>query len=136
MKTVGLTANILANQEAMEKGAKEALFVRDGVLLEGSHSNFMAVMGDCLVTAPATNTILHGITRQLLLTLCGDLGIEARQAPIFVSERMKIKEAFITGTTTEITPVVSIDGIPVGDGVPGPVTKRLQQAFNTRVRPR
>ncbi|MCG8632678.1 MAG: aminotransferase class IV [Desulfobacterales bacterium] len=133
MKTVGLTANVLANQQAKEKGAKEALFVRDGVILEGTHSNFMAVMDNCLVTAPASNYILHGITRKLVLALCAENDIPHREAPVFATDLPGLTEAFITGTTTEITPVTAVDGSPVGSGLPGPVTRKLQKAFAARI---
>ncbi|MEH0023114.1 MAG: aminotransferase class IV [Desulfobacter sp.] len=133
MKAVGLTANVLANQQAVEKGAKEALFVRDGVVLEGTHSNFMAVIDGCLVTAPASNYILHGITRKLVLALAEAREIPARQAPVFCTDLPRISEAFITGTTTEITPVTAIDGTAVGTGAPGPVTRALQEAFARKV---
>ncbi|WDP91604.1 MAG: D-amino-acid transaminase [Desulfobacter sp.] len=129
MKTVALTANVLANQEAVEKGAKEALFVRDGVIMEGTHSNFFAVMDGCLVTAPASNYILHGITRKVILELAAEKGLAFREGPVFRTDLDKVTEAFITGTTTEITPVVSIDGASVGTGAPGPVTRTLQDAF-------
>ncbi len=134
LKTVGLTANVLANQQAMENGAKEALFVRDGVVLEGSHSNFMAVRNNCLFTAPASNTILHGITRQVILEIACDCGVPVCQEPIFSQEIGDISEAFICGTTTEITPVTSMDGRPVGSGTSGPVTRRLQTAFKALTR--
>ena len=133
MKTVGLTANILANQQAKEKGAKEALFVRDGVILEGTHSNFMVVKDDCLITAPASNYILHGITRELILELAVQEGIQVCQAPVYVSELNGFSEAFITGTTTEVTPVTTIDGRAVGTGSIGPVTRAIQAAFRRKV---
>jgi len=129
IKTTALTANVLANQEAVEKGAKEALFVRDGVVMEGTHSNFFAVADGCLVTAPASNYILHGITRKVVLELADAKGVKVNQAPVFTSGLPRITEAFITGTTTEITPVISIDGIPVGTGTPGPVTRTIQDGF-------
>ncbi len=129
IKTTALTANVLANQEAVEKGAKEALFVRDAVVMEGTHSNFFVVADGCLVTAPASNYILHGITRKVVLELADSEGIEVKQAPIFKSGLPRITEAFITGTTTEITPVISIDGTPVGTGTPGPLTRTLQDGF-------
>jgi len=135
MKTVGLTANVMANQQAMEKGAKEALFVRDGVMLEGTHSNFMAVVDGCLFTSPASNYILHGITRGLVLELCDKANIRFKETPVFVSDLPRISEAFITGTTTEITPVVTIDGKAVGTGKPGPVTRTLQNVFTAAVLP-
>lgn len=133
LKTVGLTANVLANQQARESGAKEALFVRDGDILEGTHSNFMAVLDDGLVTAPATPRILHGITRGLVLELARNNGLPVSEEPVSARDRHRFSEAFITGTTTEITPVVSIDGTAVGGGRPGPVTRALQSAFNRRV---
>ena len=133
LKTVGLTANVLANQAAKDKGAKEALFVRDGVVLEGSHSNFMAILDNVLYTAPASNYILHGITRNLILDLCRTQGIPMVQEPLFAKDLPRVTEAFITGTTTEITPLTVIDGQPVGEGVPGPVTRTLQTAFSALV---
>lgn len=129
MKTVALTANVLANQTAAENGVNEALFVRDGVIMEGTHSNFFAVRDNCLVTAPASNYILHGITRKVVLELAGTQNIDVQEAPIFTTDLPKITEAFITGTTTEITPVISIDNRPVGNGSPGPVTRAVQDGF-------
>lgn len=129
IKTLGLTLNVLASQLAKEKGAQEALFVKDGVILEGSRSNFMAVIDDCLLTYPASNYILNGITRRLILELCAQSGIPFREAPIFVSDLPRISEAFITGSTAEITPIVSIYGSPIGSQKPGPITRKLQDAF-------
>ena len=135
LKTVGLTANVLAKQQALEQNATEALFVRDQMLLEGSHSNFMAVVDEALVTAPATNTILHGITRQTVLDLAREKGIEIKERPIPVKDIQTLSEAFITGTTTEITPVITIDQQKIGSATPGPVTRILQKAFREMVRP-
>jgi len=129
MKTTALTANVLANQAAVEKGCKEALFVRDEMVMEGTHSNFFAVENNCLVTAPASNFILHGITRKVVLELAESKGIEVKETPLLKSGLPRITEAFITGTTTEITPVTSIDGAMVGTGTPGPVTRALQDGF-------
>ncbi len=129
MKTIGLTANVLANQEAVERGVKEALFVRDGVILEGTHTNFFGVMDGCLVTAPANNYILGGITRKVTIELARELDIPVKEKPVFVKDIPQLAEAFITGTTTEIMPIISIDNAPVGDGRPGPVTIKLQEAY-------
>ncbi len=129
MKTVGLTAYVLAHQQAVEKGAKEALFVRDGVVLEGTHSNFMAVFDGCLVTAPATNYILHGVTRKAVLEICRREEVPFVERPIQLSDLANASEAIITGTTTQITPVVSINGKPVGSGQPGSIVRSIQAAF-------
>ena len=133
MKTTGLTANVLANQQAVENNADEAIFVRDGVLMEGTHSNFMAVFDDTVTTAPLSNYILGGITRDTVLDLCRDLGIRTAESPIFQTRVHLASELMVTGTTLEITPVVSLDGRPVGNGSPGPTTRILQAAFKKRI---
>lgn len=133
MKTVGLTANVLANQAAHEAGAQEAILVRDGVLIEGTHSNFMAVLNGTLITAPTSNYILGGITRKVVLELCGQHGIKHELRPIFASDFHQAEEAMIVGTTVEITPVCTVDGKVVGNGRPGPVARRLQQVFAEQV---
>lgn len=133
IKTVQLLPNVLANQQARAAGVGDALFVRDGVLLEGSHSALFFVFGEEVRTAPRNNYILPSITRGILLDLCRSSGIPAREAPVFVQDLPRATEAFIAGTTTEVMPLVQIDGRPVGDGTPGPVTRRLQQLFQGRI---
>jgi D-alanine transaminase len=129
MKTTGLTANVLANQQAAEKKAGEAIFVRDGVLMEGTHSNVMAVFDNTVTTAPLSNYILGGITRQTVLDLCRDLGIRVVEKPVYENRIHLASELMITGTTTEITAIIKLNGRPMGNGAPGPVAKALQDAF-------
>ena len=129
MKTTALTPNILANQAAVERGAQEAIFVRDGVMLEGSHSNFMAVFDNVLVTAPLSNYILGGITRQFVLELCARENIRVEERPIFERDIHLATEMMILGTLSEITPVVRMNGTLVRGGKPGPVTRVLQRAY-------
>lgn len=133
IKSVALLPNVLAQQAAVDAGAKDALLVRDGVALEGSHNNFFAVFDGVVVTHPATNTILHGITREYVLELAREREIPVVERAIMVEELASAEEAFFTGTTTEIRPCVEIDGRPVGKGVPGPIAKRLQGAFTRGV---
>lgn len=132
VKTVNLLPNVLAQQAAADAGATDALLVRDGIALEGSHNNFFAVVDGTVVTHPTTNVILHGITRKLVLELVEELGLPLRERPLHVEELPGLEEAFFTGTTTEIRPTVEIDGEPVGDGRPGPVTRALMEAFLER----
>jgi D-alanine transaminase len=132
IKSIALLPNVLANQDAHENGAFEALFVRDGVLIEGSHSNLFAVLDGTLVTYPACNYILAGITRALVLELAHELGIPAAEAPIYAHRVADIEELFVSGTTTEIMPINVLDGRPVGGGGRGPITARLQQAYEQR----
>lgn len=132
LKTINLLPNVLAQQTAVEAGVADALFVRDGVALEGAHNNFFAVLGDTLVTHPASNVILHGITRGYIIDLARELGVGVVERPIQVEELARADEAFFTGTTTEVRPTVAIDGRPVGDGRVGPVTRRIHEAFRDR----
>ncbi len=134
IKTVGLTANVLANQLAKENRAAESIFVRDGFLLEGTHTNIFAVFGGGVVTPPKTNYILGGITRQVLIGICGELSIPLREASLPQSEIDLAEELMIVGTTTEVTPVVRIDGRPFRSGEPGPVSLRLQKALQDKTR--
>ncbi len=120
---------MLANQAAHAADAFEALFVRDGIVLEGSHSNLWAVHRGRLVTYPASNYILPGITRARVFELADELGIEAREGLIHYHELYDMDELFLSGTTTEIMPVVRVDGREIVDGEPGPVTRKLLHAF-------
>lgn len=132
IKTVQLLPNCLANQRARASGAQEALFVRDGVVLEGSHSSLFFVFGEEVRTAPKNNYILPSITREIVLELCRGAGIPAREAPVFTHELGRATESFLAGTTVEVMPIVRIDGAAIGGGSPGPVTRRLQELFRAR----
>lgn len=129
LKTIGLLPNCLALQAAIEDGSTDALLVRDGIAIEGAHSNFFAVLDGVVTTHPKTNQILHGITREYVLELARDLGLPVDERPIQIEEMASADEAFFTGTTTEVRPTVRIDGRPVGEGRVGPVARRLMDAF-------
>ena len=129
IKSVSLVANVLANQQAKEQGAEEAVFVRDGTITEGTHSNFCGVFGGELVTHPADNYILAGITREVVLNLCRGLGIAVRERPVAEKDLPRADELIMLGTTTEVMPIVQMNDRQIGDGKPGPVTRRLQKAF-------
>lgn len=133
IKSLALLPNVLASQAAKERGAEEAVLVRDGLLTEGAHTNVCAVFEGELRTHPATHRILAGITRGLVLALCAELGIPYREKAIAADALDEAEEMMILGTTTEIMPVIEVDGRPVGDGRPGPVTRRLQGAFRALV---
>lgn len=132
IKTTNLLPNVMAQQAAAEAGVADALFVRDGVVIEGAHNNFFAVFDGTVVTHPASNVILHGITRGYVLTLARGLGMDVVERPIQIEELARADEAFFTGTTTEIRPTVRIDDRPVGDGRVGPLARRLFDAFLER----
>jgi D-alanine transaminase len=137
VKTISLLPNSMARQLAFEEGALEALFVRDGVILEGSHTNVFFVQEGQLTTAPLSDYLLAGITRQVVLELADTAGIPCHQRPVFESELRDVQEAFLAGTTVEIAPLVTIGGRPVGDGKVGRVTRQFQELFrNTTERER
>ncbi len=134
IKSVSLLPNVLANNAAHEAGGFEALFVRDGVVIEGSHSNLAAVYAGTVVTYPLCNYILPGITRAAVLGLCRDLAIPLREGPIYDHQLFDAQELFLLGTTTEVMPVVRVDGRSIGSGKPGPVTRRLIEAYRELTR--
>lgn len=129
IKSIGLLPNVLAQQAAVEAGVADALLVRDGVALEGSHSNVFAVLDGVVTTHPATRQILHGISREYVMELARAQGLPVEERPIPLEEMRGAEEIFFTGTTTEIRPTVRLDGEPVGDGKVGPVAKALYEAF-------
>jgi D-alanine transaminase len=116
-------------QQALEQNAGECFLVRNGNYTEATHSNIMAVMGETVFTHPDSNLILPGITKKAVIRLCDEHCIPITERPITYLETSLFDECFITGTGSEIMPVVEIDGKPVGNGKPGSVTIRLQEEF-------
>jgi len=133
IKSTALLPNVLAQQQAKESGAHEAIFVRDGIAIEGSHSNLFAVQGGTVVTYPACNFILDGVTRGCVLDLARELGLPVRLGALPLAELQAADEIFLTGTTTEVLPVTRVDGRTIGDGRPGALTRRLREAYLQRV---
>jgi len=129
IKVISLIANVLANQEAKENGAFEAILIRDGFALEGTHTSFFAVKDGVIRTAPLSNFILPGITREITIEAVLRAGVEVVESPISASELNGMDELFITGTTTEVVPIVKLDGKPVRSGKPGPVTLQAMELY-------
>ncbi|HEY4304253.1 MAG TPA: D-amino-acid transaminase [Gemmatimonadaceae bacterium] len=129
IKTIQLLPNVLAKQAAVEKGAAEAILVRDGVVTEGSHANVLGVFGGVLRTHPLNNLILPGITRAVVLESARSLGIEVREEAFTERELFEADELFIAGTTTDVMPIVRVNDRTIGAGVPGETTKRLSHAY-------
>lgn len=129
IKSIMLLPNVMAKTHAREQGAFEAILVRDGVVTEGSSTNIFAVRDGTLVTHPSGQHILGGITRQVVLGLAADAGVEVRQLALSVEQIYSAEEVFLTSTTVEVLPVTQIDGRTIGRGLPGSVTQRLYEAF-------
>ena len=136
LKTVNLLPNVLAKQAAVQVNAAEALLLRDGVLTEGSHSSAFAMLNGELRTHPAGERILPGITRGVVLRMAEEQGVPVREAAITTAELARVEELFVTGTTTDVLPIVRLDGRTVGDGRPGRVTRALQAAYAARIEQR
>ncbi len=131
IKVISLIANCMANQEAKEAGAYEAILVRDGIALEGTHTSFFAVKDGIVRTAPLSNLILPGVTRDIVIEAALRAGIDLREEPIAASDLGSMDEMFITGTTTEVVPIVKLDGKPVGSGNPGDLTMRILDLYRS-----
>jgi len=129
IKSIALLPNTLIFQEAVEAGAFECLLIRDGVFTEATHSNVMMVMNGTVHTHPDSTNILPGITKAEVLEMCSGLQINVVEKPVKADEISNLEECFITGTGSEVMPVIQIDDRIVGKGVPGPITRLLQKAF-------
>ncbi len=120
----------LAVMEAKQNGFDEAILLNDsGMVAEGSGENIFVVRDGRVCTPPLNAGILPGITRDSVMELCCDLGIEVEERNLVRSELYLADELFFTGSAAEVTPIREVDRRQVGDGTPGPVTKKLQARF-------
>lgn len=133
IKSNNLMNNALAMQEALGRGGQEALMLnQSGQLAECSQSNIFLVRHGVVLTPPLSAGLLPGITREYVLELAAELNVPARETPLGLDDLASADEVFLTGTTREVTPVVTIDGRPVGDGQPGAMTRQLLAAFRQK----
>jgi D-alanine transaminase len=133
VKSLNLLANVLAREDARAAKVFEAILVRDGHVTEGAISNVFAVIDGTVTTSPTDPSILPGITRAATLDLVRAEGVPLAERSFSVEELRAADEVFLTGTTIEIVPVVSINGATIGIGQPGPVTQRLARRFAAMV---
>ena len=130
VKTVGLLAASMAKQAALDAGADDAWMVEDEFVTEGSSNNaYIVTGGGAVVTRHLGNEILHGITRDAVLRLSREHQIAVEERPFTVEEAKRAAEAFITSASSFVIPVIGIDGETIGDGKPGPITKRLREIY-------
>lgn len=134
IKSTSLLPSVMANHNAIRNNAFEAILFRDDFITEGSHTNFFAVKDNKIYTAPLSNFILNGITRKVILELCRENKIDFFEEHIKINELKTFDEFFITGTTTEVTPIIQIDDWIVGDGTPGNVTRYIQELFTKAIK--
>jgi len=130
IKSLNLLPNILARQEAADRGCEEAILVDDaGLITEGAGSAFFAILGGALCTAPLAANILPSITRHFIVKAATNVGMPIREQCITPAQAAAADELFIAVTTKDIVPVVKFDGTPIGQGVPGPRVKALMTEF-------
>ncbi len=136
IKSVALLPNVLAKQAAREKGAAEAFLIdHDGIVTEGSSTSAWIVDADgVLRTRPLGHSILPGCTRAALIALLAEEGITLQERAFTEAELRDAQEVFMTSATSFVRPIVAVDGLPVGDGTPGRVTRRLFDIFARHAR--
>jgi len=124
------TNSVLAKREAKFGGYDEAILLdANGFVSEGSGENIFIVKRGVLHTPDLSSSILEGITRDTVIALAREMGLEVKEGRITRDQLWLADECFLTGTAAEITPVREVDNRPIGDGIVGPVTKKLQERF-------
>ncbi|MGQ7844073.1 D-amino-acid transaminase [Granulosicoccus sp. 3-233] len=130
IKTVGLLAPSMGKQAALDAGVHDAWMVEDGLVTEGTSNNAYIVTADRKIqTRHLGHEILSGITRQAVLKFAAEAGYTVVEEPFTIEEARQASEAFITSASTFVMPVVNIDGVALGDGAPGPVSKQLRKIY-------
>lgn len=133
IKSLNLLGNILAKQKAAEQGCYEAIQHRGQDVTEGSSSNIFIVKNGIITTHQSDNLILKGITKDVILQLCSANNIPVEERTFTLDELAAADEVFLSSTTSEVMPIVELDGKKVGNGAPGPVTRKLQELFVAEV---
>ncbi|OFZ70346.1 MAG: D-amino acid aminotransferase [Betaproteobacteria bacterium RBG_16_58_11] len=129
IKSISLLPNVLLRQQAVEAGTMEALLLRDGFLTEGAASNIFVVSQGVLLAPPKNNLMLPGITYDLVLELAEADGIATRVGPMAEATVRAADELWLTSSTREVLPITVLDGQPVGNGLPGPLFKRMDDLY-------
>jgi len=127
-KSINYIPAIICQREAKSRGAIESIYLdRNGYLLEGTTSNFFVVIGNRVITPPC-DRVLYGITRQVILDLIRN-HMEITERTIHRDELRLANECFLSSSVREVTPIIGVDSITIGDGIPGPMTKKIMELF-------
>ena len=129
IKSTNLLANILAQAQALEKQADDAIFIRDGIAKEGTASNLFIVLDGLLLTPPNSDELLAGVTRDLVMELAAEAGIAHAEASIAEADLYAAEEIWLSSSTREVAPVVRLNDHTVGDGRPGRHWQRMDQLY-------
>lgn len=141
VKSLNLLGSVLAKNEAIKRGAKEAVFYRNGYITEGSATNIFVIKNGVVYTHPANHLILNGVTRRVVIKVAKELGYDVVETPFVVDFFENADEAFTTASITEITPIVEFEKkaneqyytYKVNDGLRGVITEKLQDAFANKI---
>lgn len=135
IKSVNLLAQVLAKQAAHEAGAYEALMIdADGYVTECGSTSFFIARDDLILTRPLSNDILPGVTRRALIALCESHALRLVESKFTLAEALAADEAFISGASSYVLPVKSIDGQSIGEQMPGPVSRKMREIYLDFVR--
>ncbi|MGB7204731.1 MAG: D-amino-acid transaminase [Anderseniella sp.] len=134
IKSIALLGQVMAKQQAAEKGAFEGWMVEDGHVTEGTSSTAYIVKDDTIITRPLSNSILPGIRRKVIKQLCADHGVKLEERLFTVEEALAADEAFLSSATTLVMPIVEIDGQMIGGGQPGPVARKMRDYYIAAVK--
>ena len=133
IKSIALLPNTLCYQEALDMGYFECAFVRYGSITECSHSNIFFVINGTLYTHPESFYVLSGITRKNIISIARKAGIPVKEEAVPEDMLTGVQEVFITNTSGEITPVIKINNLVIGGGIPGPITRIIRDRFNNEI---
>lgn len=129
IKSLNLLANLLAKQKATEAGCYEAIQHRGQDVTEGSSSNIFIVKNGTIITHESDQLILKGITKDVILEICEKNNFLVEERTFSLEELEQADEVFLSSTTSEVMPIIEIDGRAISGGVPGPITSKLQELF-------
>lgn len=129
IKSISLLGQVLAKEEAHQKGAFEGWMVEDGFVTEGTSSTAYIVKDGIIITRPLSNAILPGIRRKVLMNFAKENGIKVEERPFTIEEALEADEAFMSSATIFVLPIVELDGKPIGDGKAGPMVTKLRQVY-------
>jgi len=129
IKSVSLLPNTMLYNKAVKEGAGECVLIRDGKVTEATHSSVLGVKNGVVITCPLSNFILPGITRKVIIEICSANNILVEERNFSQTELLEMDEIIIAGTGSEITPAIQVNDTIIGNGLPGKITRFIQQKF-------
>ncbi len=129
IKAITLLANVMLRQQALDEGAAEAILVSHGFAHEGAASNLFIISAGRIITPPKDNQLLPGVTRDLVLDLAQQHQLDYEERPIREEELKQADEIWLTSSTKEVLPVTRLNDTPVGNGLPGPMWKKMIELY-------